>query len=156
MLWASHLSHVKAASWSSLQNSAFCKQIASIGQVPSPSLLLFPCKDQLLQEFQSMNAALWPVGLSIFVKSVRGLFYHCFQSDPHLGCAISLGQFSSKSQQSFCERVQMLTCEKTCRFEVYFSLTALIHLYKGFSLKKWPKPLELKDMLVICHSIQGT
>lgn len=109
-----------------------------------------------VQEFQSIAAALWPVGLNIFVKSVWGLFYHYFQSNPHLGCAISVGQFSSKSQQSCNERVQMLLCEKTCRFGIYFSLTALIHLYKGFSLKKWPKSLELKGMLVICHSTQGT
>lgn len=103
-----------------------------------------------------MSAALWPVGLTIFVKCVWGLLYHYFQSNPHLGCAISVGQFSFKPQQSFFERVQMLICENTCRFGIYFSLTALIHLYKGFSLKKWPKSLELKDMLVICHSTQGT
>lgn len=156
MLCGSNLSCVKAASWASFQNSTCCKQIGSIGQVPFPSLLLFPCKEQLVQEFQSIAAALWPVWLNIFVKSVWGLFYHYFQSNPHLGCAISVGQFSSKSQQSCNERVQMLLCEKTCRFGIYFSLTALIHLYKGFSLKKWPKSLELKGMLVICHSTQGT
>lgn len=156
MLCGSNLSCVKAASWASSQNSTCCKQIASIGQVLSLSLLLFPSKEQLVQEFQSIVAALWPVGLNIFAKSVLSLFYHYFQSNPHLGCAISVGQFSSKSQQSCNERVQMLLCEKTCRFGFYFSLTALIHLYKGFALKKWPKSLELKGMLVIYHSTQGT
>lgn len=152
MLCGSDSSCVKAISWASFRNSTCCKQIASIGQVPSPSLLLFPCKEQ---EFQSMSAVLWPVGLTIFVKSVWDLFYHYFQSNPHLGCTISVGQFSSKSQQSFSDRVQMLICEKSWRFGIYFSLTALIHLYKAFPWKSDLSHLNWRVCL-LCHSTQGT
>lgn len=134
-----------------LQNSACCEQIASVGRVLPPSLLLFPCKEQLVQELRSVAVAVWPIALTNFVKSAWGLLYFIIISRViHVWVVLFLqvtGQFSSKSQQSFYERIQMLTPDKTCRFGIYFNLIALIHLYKDFFLKKWPKSLALKGML---------
>lgn len=73
------------------------------------------------------------------------LVYYYFQSNPHRGCAI----FASNRPAFIKVSTKLLRdfrCLSLIRLaDLGFTLIALISLYKCFSLKKWPKSLELKD-----------
>lgn len=76
-----------------------------------------------MQSLQSVTVALRPAALTSFVKPVWGLLYFIIISRViHIWVVLFLqvtGQFSSKSLQSFYERVQMLAPDKICRFGIY-------------------------------------
>lgn len=73
--------------------------------------------------------------------SIWGLLYHYFQSNPYLGCTISVNnKWAFIPQWKFYKRVWMILPDKICSFGISLNLIAVIHHDKGFSLNfEWPQ-----------------